>query len=383
MLLHSSPNFQKNFEMSAQTYRLRVKKRIQETPDAVTLVFEVPEAHRAAFRYKPGQYLTLCFELDGQALRRCYSMSSSPLEPDLAVTVKRLEGGRVSCHIHDHVKEGDEVEVLPPEGRFCPELHEDQKKNYYLFGAGSGITPLMSILKTVVEVEPQSVVYLLYGSRNEESIIFREELDRLQQRYEGQLFVEHTLSRPKTIKPKGIRGLFSKGTPTWPGKIGRIDVAAVQRFLEEHPPLHPVSEYYICGPGDMIDNVQQALLGLGIDKKYIHKEIFLNEGQGQPSSKSSLGLDRPARLIAHLDGQTIETEVQPGKTVLQTLLEQGHDPPYSCTAGACATCMAKVLKGKVVMEACFALEDDEVEKGYILTCQSHPETEELEVTYDV
>lgn len=362
-------------------HSLSIKQVVQETADAVTLVFDIPAELADAFRYKQGQYLTLRFQLAGKEERRSYSMCSSPLEQGLAVTVKKVKGGKVSTHIHDRVKAGDVVDVMPPEGRFFTELSDENKKNYYLVGAGSGITPLMSILKTILETEPMSFVFLLYGNRSEEEIIFKNELDRLAKRYEGQLHVDYVLSQPKREKPKGLGGLFSKGKPTWEGKTGRIDGSLTSKFIQENPPRQKQSEYFLCGPGSMIESVEKALLAAGVDKKNIHHEFFTAPDSAKAGTPVA-GV-AGAKLIATLDGKKVETTVPAGKHILFALLDAKADAPYSCTSGACATCMAKVLKGEVKMDACYALDESEVKSGYILTCQAHPVTPEVEVTFDI
>jgi ring-1,2-phenylacetyl-CoA epoxidase subunit PaaE len=370
--------------MSKQFYKLVVKEIKRETPDAVSVSFTVPEELKETFQYTQGQFLTLKFQIKGQEVRRSYSMCSSPLEENLTVTVKKVKSGVVSCYIHDNLQPGQTVEVMPPEGRFFTKLEEEQRKTYYLFGAGSGITPLFSILKTILEKEPQNAVFLLYGNRDEESIIFREALEELQRRYEGQLHVEHILSRPRREKPKGLGGIFSKGVSTWPGKTGRISAAHVNEFMEENPPRSKEVECFICGPGDMIDVVKAALTGRGIGKEHIHTEHFSAGIVGKGGTAKQNGAQIMKGMVkVHLEGQLIEIEVPPGKTILDTLIDEGYDPPYSCTSGACSTCMAKVLKGSVTMDACFALDSEEVEEGYILTCQSHPTSPELELTYEV
>ena len=366
-------------------HSLKVKSIVPETADAVLVSFEVPEALHAAYRFKPGQHVTLRFELNGKEYRRSYSMCNRPADGALSICVKRVQWGVVSNYIIDQLKVGDEVDVMTPEGRFVCEANPDNKKNYYLFAAGSGITPLMSIAKTLLEEERMSYVFLLYGNRNENSIIFKDELDRMAREYEGQFFVKHTLSQPEKTKKGGIGALFSKGKITWTGDTGRIDAAKVRQFIQEdYPPRHQVSEYYICGPGTFIQTVEGALLESGVDKAHIHHEYFTNPDQEKSSAppKKEEKVDG-ARVVVTLDKQKFELNVPANKTILEALLEQGVDAPYSCTSGACATCMAKVTKGAVSMDTCFALEDSEVANGYILTCQSHPTTETVELTFDI
>ena len=264
--------------MSKNFHILRIKDIVRETDEALSLVLEVPEPLKEKFQYTQGQFLTLKFEINGLEQRRSYSMSSCPLDEHLAITVKRVKNGVVSNYISERLRPGDDVAVMEPDGRFFTPLDPDQRKTYYLFGAGSGITPLYSILKTVLEEEPKSTVHLLYGNRSEESIIFKKQLGALQTRYDGQLTVDYLLSKPKREKPAGIAGLFSKGTLNWTGKTGRIDVAHVESFLEAHPVRGKAAEYFICGPGNMIDTVEAALLKAGVDKKHIHAERFTTAG---------------------------------------------------------------------------------------------------------
>lgn len=365
-------------------FPLIIKKITPETSDTVTLEFEVPEDLQERFVFKQGQHITIKVMLDGHEIRRSYSMSSSPLEHRLAVTIKKVEGGLVSTFLHDKMKVGDSLEVGTPDGRFYSTLNPDKRRTYYLFGAGSGITPLMSILKTILEGEAMSTVFLLYGSRSEEHIIFRNDLDLLSERYNGQLMVEYVLSRPKKESAGGLFGMFKKSSTNWQGKSGRIEGKVVNAFLDDNLAQGPEDEcqYFVCGPGNMADTVKAALLGRGIQSKQVHTEHFVNATHIPGDIAASAPSDGK-KIVVHLKGERIELPVPAGATILDVLVKAKFEPPYSCTAGACSTCMAKLINGKVKMDACYALDDEEVKAGYILTCQSHPETAVVELTYDM
>ncbi|MEN0045768.1 MAG: ferredoxin--NADP reductase [Bacteroidota bacterium] len=365
-----------------QFYTLPVKNVTKETPQAVTVTFEVPSEYKETFEYEAGQYLTLKFNLKGDDVRRAYSMCSSPIEEELAVTVKQVERGLVSTHINQNLRAGDQVEVLPPEGKFIAEADPAINKTYYLIGAGSGITPLMSIIKTILEKEPQSSVFLLYGNRNEDSIIFDEQLKELQRRYSGQLVVEHILSQPKKEKKKGFSGMFSKGKISWQGQVGRIGAKTIKDFLSKNPKRSQQAEYYLCGPSGMLEVAQRTLSNQGIAKENVHVEYF-GSGETKKAEASGVVAGGGASVTVHLNGETINVQVPEGKTILDTLVKEGYDPPYSCTSGACSTCLAKTISGSVKMDVYYAIDDDEVEEGFILACQAHPTTSEVEVTFEV
>lgn len=366
--------------MSKNFHLLRIKEVIRETADSVSLVFEIPADLKPVFQYQAGQYLTIKVDIGGREQRRSYSMSSSPLEADLVVSVKRVKGGLVSGYLNDQVKAGDQLEVMEPDGRFHTKLDADQRKTYYMIGAGSGITPLFSMIKTILEEEPQSTVHLLYGNRTEEGIMFRAQLDQLLRRYDGQFTVEHVLSKPKRDKPSGIAGLFSKGTLSWQGKTGRIGVELLASFLEENPVRGREAAYFICGPGNLIDMAESALLGRGVPAAQIHTERFVTAHLAEADKIKGVN---GAKVQVQLNGQSIDIEVPSGKTILDVLIDKKYNPPYSCTSGACSTCIAKVTEGSVRMDVCYALDEEEVSRGYILACQAHPVTPAVSVTFDV
>ncbi len=369
-----------------QFYDLKVKDVINETAAAESISFSIPAGQEELFQYEAGQYLTLRFDIDGKDVRRAYSMSSSPLDDTTTVTVKRVKGGLVSNHINDNLKAGMTVKVMPPQGKFTTNFSAEQQRDFYLFGGGSGITPLMSILKTVLENEPKSTVNLFYGNQDENNIIFKSELDQLEKKYQGQLNVEHILADPVREKPTGFTAFLKKGKITWPGKVGVPDSANTNAFLDQHPPRSKESIYFICGPGPMMDSVESVLLKRGVDAKAIHIERFSStppQDQKAGAETAASGVAGAAKMTVTLDGKTVELSVPEGKTILDAMLDEKIEPPYSCTSGSCSTCMAKVKSGSVKMDACYALDDDEVADGFILTCQAHPTTAELEINFDI
>lgn len=364
--------------MNSQFYSLKVSNIKSETNDALSISFEIPKELKDIFQYIAGQYITIKMDFNGKEERRAYSMSSCPEDKDFTITVKKVNGGLLSTYFHDKLKVGDQLEVMPPTGRFVVPLDASNRKRYYLFAAGSGITPILSILKSILETEPKSEVFLLYGNRNEDSIIFRSDLEDIEKRYEGQIEVQHILSQPKETKQSGLFGAFKKSTTQWIGLKGRIDNKTTAAYLDKLPFSNLPSEYFICGPGNMIDAVIYELTDRGIDKKHIHQEHFFTEASKSAPTNARSGF---SKMKVTINGETFETEIANNKTILDVLVAMKKNPPFSCQNGACSTCMAKLVEGEVEMAVCYALEEDEIADGYILTCQAKPKTSYLEVIF--
>lgn len=358
---------------------LTIQKIVNETPDTISIYFDIPSSLSSQYSFKAGQYLTIKAKVNGEEIRRSYSICTPPRAAHPAVSVKRVSGGRMSNYLHDHVKAGDTIEVMPPDGKFTILPDHDLQRDHYFFAAGSGITPIMSMIMDILEHEPKSTCHLLYGSRNEGSIIFDQKLKDLELTYEGQLNLTHTISQPTRTKAPGLGGLLGKKKTAWKGDIGRISRDKVAEFLERHPSYHQTALYYICGPGNMIDTIESHLLAEGISKDYIRKESF--GGSIAKAESNGMMPKGKSEIIVTLKGKTITLHLDGSKTILDELIDKGEDPPYSCTSGACSTCIAKVTRGSVTMDACFALDDDEVEEGYILTCQARPKSDEVEIKY--
>lgn len=352
-------------------HSLRVKKVEKETEDCVSITFDVPAELQDMFAFKQGQNLTFRKKMGGEELRRNYSICSSPFENKLQVAVKKVEGGMFSTYANEELKAGDYLDVMPPTGKFYTELHPAQKKNYVAFTAGSGITPILSIIKTTLLTEPQSSFTLVYGNRTKSSIIFKEALEALKDKFIDRFRVYHVLSREKSDAPINH---------------GRIDVEKLDLFFDKIIDMKRCDEFFLCGPEEMIFCIKGYLAGKGIAPERVHFELFTVPGQKNAEvkiQKSEVERGPVSKISVKLDGIMFDFDLAyESESILDAALKQGADLPYACKGGVCTTCKAKLLEGKVEMEVNWGLEPDEVEKGYILTCQSHPKTEKVVVDFD-
>lgn len=319
---------------------------------ARTVVFDVPEALRAKFVWQAGQHVTLRFRIGGEEARRSYSISSSPDAGDpLRITVKRVDGGLVSNHVNDSIERGARVDVMAPFGGFVLRPEPRGRRTCYLIGAGSGITPLYAMLRTILAAEPWSAVHLLYGNRDTDSILFLGELARLEEDHPNRLTVRHVLSRPRW------------GSPRW--RKGRIDAAAIEAWIAENPPYAQDAQYFVCGPGRMNRTVVSALTGLDVPTGRIHLESY---GGPTDVDDTVAGVAATAEIL--LGGRRAEVPVAAGQTLLAAARAAGMEPPFSCEAGVCGACRAKLVEGTVHMRSKAALTEDDLADGSVLTCQS-------------
>lgn len=350
--------------MSLRFLHLTVKDITEETQDTKTIHFWHPI--HDTLHYAAGQFLTVIPSIAGEKTRRSYSLSSSPAtDMSPAITVKRIPGGLVSNYLCDHVKVGDCLEVIEPMGNFRVEPDAQATKTYVFVGAGSGVTPLMSMIKTLLHQEPKSKIHLIYGSRHEDQIIFKKQLEILEQDYTGRFNVLHVISQPAT---------------NWPGLKGRINQASTVYYLKQELGIDIVnSHYYLCGPLEMMEEVQKALAIFEVPAAQIHKELFASA----PSVETTESDNDVAREITLIyEGKSHRVTVQPHETILEAALEADLDIPYSCQAGMCTACMGLCKSGTVVMDEEDGLTAGEIQKGYILTCVAHPKTDGVVIDLD-
>lgn len=355
--------------MSIAFHKLKVSNLRRETPESVSIAFDVPQALRESYQFHPGQHLTLKLNGDGKELRRSYSICAGMDDGELRIAVKKVDGGSVSSWVNEKLKAGDEIEVMTPQGRFGVMPAPEEERNYLAIAAGSGITPINSMIRTMLTREPKSRFILIYGNRNARSIMFKDQLEDLKDQFLDRLVVHHVLSR----EPQEIEMLS-----------GRLDKAKIVNLLKGSLPAGNVAHAFLCGPGGLVKEGEEALRGLGLDPKRIHVEYFSTDGL-------PIATKNPAAIIAEntevnasitLNGIQYDVPMKADETIVDAGLRAGLDMPFSCKGGMCCTCRAKLTGGDVVMEHNYSLEDWEMKAGFVLTCQARATTKSVAVDFD-
>ncbi len=358
--------------MAVHFHSLKINSIKKETEDCVSVGFEIPAELSAEFQYKEGQNITVKKQIEGEEVRRSYSICTAPHEKELRVAIKKVDGGIFSQFANDVLKPGDMLDVLPPTGKFNARLDANKAGNYLAIAAGSGITPIMSIIKHTLQSQAGSHFTLVYSNRSRGSIIFFEELEGLKNKYIQRFNFINILSREKT------------DAEIFYGRINEEKLKALDRLI----PFNEFDEIYLCGPEALIFSTSDFLQNKGIKKSRIHFELFTTPGQTYQEKTAAIikPFDKgpKSNVTIRLDGRSFGFDLSyAGQSILDAALQQGADLPYACKGGVCATCRAKLIEGKVNMDANYALEPEEIEQGFILTCQSHPTTNSVMVDFDV
>lgn len=353
---------------------LQISDIRNETDECLSVSFQVPDEWKEEFLFRAGQNITLRTRIGDQDVRRSYSICSSPHENELRVAIKKVDQGLFSSHAHSHFKSAQTLDVLGPTGNFVLPLDKSNKKHYVAFAAGSGITPVISLLKTVLKEEPQSRFTLIYGNRHRGSVIFREELMNLKNEYQERFQLMMVFSREKMDAP-----VFE----------GRIDASKCEIIFKQILPLAPDQEYLLCGPAPLIFSVRSWLLEQKTEEKRIHFELFSDPGEADKKrspadSVKAISSESKSLVTIRLDGISADYQMSAtGPTILEAAIQAGADLPYACRAGVCASCRAKLVSGKVTMDQNYSLAEEEIEQGFILACQSHPASEKLTIDFDI
>lgn len=345
-------------------YKLQIKEVKRETPSAVSVLFSIPTELQAAYQFVAGQYINLKLTLDGQEIRRAYSICAAPQSGELRIAIKAVANGLFSKFANDHLKAGDLLEVGLPEGTFTFEPQADRQRNYAAFVAGSGITPVISILKSVLHHEKDSSFVLVYGNKTPEDTIFHDELHQLQQQYVGRLFVHYVYSQAKVDNE-----LF-----------GRIDKSVVNYVLNNKHKEKEFSKFYLCGPEEMINVVSGVLKEHNVADKHIKFELFSTSSAAEKEIATSA--NGHTKITVLVDDEETTFEMSQKQTLLEAALKQGIDAPYSCQGGICSSCLARITKGTAEMKKNSILTDSDIAEGLILTCQAHPTSNEIFVDFD-
>jgi ring-1,2-phenylacetyl-CoA epoxidase subunit PaaE len=344
-------------------YKLAIKEITRETPQTISVLFNMPLEFKDFYKFTAGQYVNLKLTLDGQELRRAYSICSAPTSGDLRIAIKAVKNGNFSKFANDQLAVGNIIEVGLPEGKFTFEPNADRQRNYMAFAAGSGITPIMSIIQSVLIGEPQSTFVLVYGNKSPEQTIFHDQLIALQKKYLGRFFIHFVYSQ------SNVSDAF----------FGRVDKSVVNNVLNTKHIGKEFSKFYLCGPEEMINTVSAVLKEKSIPESAIKFELF----SASPSeNKVDLGATDHAKITVIVDADETSFEMSSKQTLLEAALKQGLDAPYSCQGGVCSSCIARITKGTAVMKKNSILTDKEIADGLVLTCQAHPTTTEIVVDYD-
>jgi ring-1,2-phenylacetyl-CoA epoxidase subunit PaaE len=359
--------------MSIHFHRLKIKEIRKETTECVSVLFEIPEELKNSFAFQQGQSLTMRAMINGDEVRRTYSLCSSPLDKEWRVAIKKVEGGLFSTHANDMLKTGDLLEVMEPVGKFYSPLNPVHKKNYLAFAAGSGITPVLSVIKTTLRTEPGSNFTLVYGNKSRASVIFFEELEGLKNKFIDRFNFINILSRERTESTINS------------GRINTNKLNELGKLID----YSTIDETFICGPEEMIFCVKEYLQQKGISEKNIHFELFTASGQKAQGTRYKVqdaeDSGPKSKITVKADGRSFDFDLALNSetSILDAALKQGADLPYACKGGMCCTCKARLLEGEVEMDVHWGLEHEEIEKRFILTCQSHPKTEKVSVDFDI
>ncbi|MCD6544558.1 MAG: ferredoxin--NADP reductase [Flavobacteriaceae bacterium] len=344
-------------------YKISVKEVKRETPNAVSVEFDIPKNLISQFNFIPGQYITIQKELKGEVLRRAYSICSPCNSDELRVAIKEVDQGKFSVYANSDLKAGDYLEITVPEGKFILETKPVNKKSYLAFVAGSGITPVFSMIKSVLEIEKESKFTLVYGNKSKEEAIFKSELDQFAIDFKNRFTVYYVYSKEKNDNAYS----------------GRINADIVYDVLKNKQDQINFDKYFICGPEEMIDSVKESLSGHNVDKDLIKFELFTSS-----TKKKEINTDLSGNTLITvvLDEEETTYQMSQKELILNATLAQGLDAPYSCQGGVCSSCLARVTEGSAEMEKNTILNDVEVEEGLILTCQAHPTTPTIKIDYD-
>ena len=356
--------------MAAHFHKLTVQDIRQETPDCISIAFTIPEAIASDFKFSHGQNITLKTIINGEEIRRTYSICSAPFENELRIAIKKAESGLFSTHINNHLKTGDILEALPPTGKFNTALHKNNKKNYIAFAAGSGITPIISIIKTTLQTEPLSSFTLIYGNQSRSSIIFFETLQGLKNKYLDRFHLLNILSREQTEAPINS------------GRINTEKLTELKQVID----YKGFDEFFICGPSQMIFSIKDFLEKEKIDTGKIHFELFAVPGQKQQQFIQPINHEnetQQSNVTIKADGRSLNLKIPYNNiNILDAALQHGADLPFACKSGMCCSCKAKLIEGEVVMDVAYGLSPEEIKQGFILCCQSHPLTDKIVIDFD-